>query len=82
MPRAAQDRSSGGSGDEERPGEHERDTEDERSRFSHDPRKPTAECPADLTSVALTQRDHQPDQADRETGAERAQVDDLAADEH
>ena len=82
MARAAQDGPGRGPRDEQDAGEEERDPDDQRPGAANDPREPAAEGFPDGASVVGAERDHEPQQPDHEPGAERAEVDERAADEH
>ena len=61
---AAEQSAGGGAGDEQEPGEHERDADDEGARLAEDLREAAPECRADGASVGVAERDHQPHDAD------------------
>ena len=82
VPRASQQRARRGARDEQEPGEDQRNADDQRPRLADHVCEAAPERRADGAAVALPQGDHQPEEADREAGAERPQVDQFAANEH
>ena len=80
--RAPQERSCRRARDEQHAGEDERCPDDQRAGPADDAREATAQRAAESAAVLLAERDHEPDEADGEPGAERPEVDERAADEH
>src|SRR4029078_1972228 len=80
--RAAEQSTRGRDGYEQKPGEHERDPDDEGTRVTEDLRQAAPECRTDGASMGVAERDHQPHDAESEARTERAEVDDLRTDEH
>ncbi len=82
MTRAAEHRAGRRAADEQRAREEESDPDDHGARLPDDLGQTAAERLAHDAAVIATERDHQPDGADREPRAERAQVDECAPHEH